>query len=83
VGAFRLRAELKNLSEKIFCFVQAETCIEQLRMPNKTKSPSQPIYPRIASTQSKLVPGSQKISLDAQADEIRKAWLQKPPVRAR
>jgi len=52
-------------------------------MSNKIKSPSQPIYARVASPQPKLAPGSQKTSLDAQAEEIRKAWLQRPPVRDR
>ena len=52
-------------------------------MPSKIKSPSQPIYPRAASSQPKLALAVQKTSLDAQAEEIRKAWLQRPPARSR
>lgn len=51
-------------------------------MSSKIKSPSQPIYPRVASSQPKLALAIQKASLDAQAEEIRKAWLQRPPARS-
>jgi hypothetical protein len=52
-------------------------------MSSKIKSPTQPIYPRAASSQPKLASAVQKTSLDAQAEEIRKAWLQRPPARSR
>jgi hypothetical protein len=51
-------------------------------MSDKTKSNSQPIYRRIAPKESKLAPASQKTSLDAQAEEIRKAWLQRASIRS-
>jgi hypothetical protein len=51
-------------------------------MSDKSKSTNQPIYRRVASKEEKLAPASQKTTLDTQADEIRKAWLQRAPVRS-
>jgi hypothetical protein len=50
-------------------------------MSDKSKT-NQPIYRRVASKEAKLAPASQKTTLDTQADEIRKAWLQRAPVRS-
>jgi len=73
--------QLKNLSKKISGPWNQKLASKEL-MSSKIKSPSQPIYPRAASSQPKLAPAVQKTSLDAQAEEIRKAWLQRPPARS-
>jgi len=50
-------------------------------MPTPAKPSGQPIYNRAAITLPKPSTEKQNASLDAQADEIRKAWLQSPPNR--
>jgi len=50
-------------------------------MPTTAKPSSQPIYNRAATTLAKPSPAKEQASLDAQADEIRKAWLQTTPNR--
>ena len=42
-------------------------------MPTRMKTPGKPIYDRLAS---KSTAATQKDTLDAKADEIRKTWLQ-------
>lgn len=52
-------------------------------MPTKTKSSGQPIYDRLASTLPKPSGTAPKPSLDSEADDIRKAWLQNSPARSK
>lgn len=52
-------------------------------MPTKTKSPGQPIYDRLAGTLPKPSATASKTSLDTEADEIRKAWLQSSAARSK
>ena len=48
-------------------------------MPNSDKTASQPIFDRFARKAPKAAPVNEKASLDAQADEIRKAWVRSAP----
>lgn len=51
-------------------------------MPITSKQANQPIFDRLGRNGSKPAPAaSQKSSIDAEADEIRKTWIENTPIR--
>src|SRR6185312_10676849 len=74
-------AKPKSLSKENFLIRTTRNLHRREMMSDKSKT-NQPIYRRVASKEAKLAPASQKTTLDTQADEIRKAWLQRAPVRS-
>jgi hypothetical protein len=50
-------------------------------MPITSKQANQPIFDRLGRNVPKPAPESQKSSIDAEADEIRKNWIENTPIR--
>jgi hypothetical protein len=70
----------QNKSKKL-CSFSAETRIQPGTMPIPIRQANQPIFDRLGRNVPKPAPASQKSSIDAEADEIRKIWIESTTAR--